>query len=807
MEDRRVTPDGAAPGLTDAVRRGVLRNRGDHGRALPYAPTRFDTELLGAVDAAVASRTPIAVALPFAGTAAPILLGAAAVAGAILRTNSLRVEIGVVSSRLTSRVLYDHLCFNDQRISDFIPRTWTDPNGRAHVVGRPNHDSGGRLHLVNTVERLGSLRHALDGVVVDSSAVTPEDVGRLTADLGGRVPMVYLTADPQDPGVRAIRRAGGVVWGWDRASLEELAVPDTPPRSADAGYLLVDPAMLTAAARGVAEVWTPEGSDDGTADALAGQLRDDLIALTRAAGPGPDRYGLRWAWAVSNLLSQLPITPQVYDEHLGSNPFAIRLTRAPSVARDYARNAVGPFRDRWYSLADTLQAVLAGHSWALRFELIQRWLDEAVNAGVSSVLAAANPAVALAITVALDESPDTSPDWKHHIDVLALREIRADRRPIVSASNLCLPGPLPRAHRWMLAAPPAERMVVIAIGSAEAAQVLAQRSTAQAATRALREETANLSAVALGVRKPAASPPPGVADKVTLIGTEIARDAGARSAGPDGEPWEPLDLDLADLLQRSIIPGGPDPLRRTALAARASVPAMLLHFRVPDDDSALLVEPNALLVRRRGASVRRVAAKSVVPGDVILLIDRAARRDLLESVSDSLSESAEYAPLAHLIAFWHARAGRLRNGTLTYAEVLRRMHGTSITTEQAVGMWIRGEVDGPLDPEDIKRFALAVGDNRLAEEADRIGWAVKTLHRVRRKIGTWLSAQISGARLRPEDTLIDADLGIRVADLLESVSSYEVDAVEPGPFQVPPDTVGVVLPARNVAPLQAQPRR
>jgi hypothetical protein len=39
-----------------------------------------------------------------------------------------------------------------------------------------------------------------------------------------------------------------------------------------------------------------------------------------------------------------------------------------------------------------------------------------------------------------------------------------------------------------------------------------------------------------------------------------------------------------------------------------------------------------------------------------------------------------------------------------------------------------------------------------------------TLHRVHRKIGHWLSAQISGAYVRSEETFVDADLGIRVSD-------------------------------------------
>ncbi|GHE11392.1 hypothetical protein [Streptomyces alanosinicus] len=56
---------------------------------------------------------------------------------------------------------------------------------------------------------------------------------------------------------------------------------------------------------------------------------------------------------------------------------------------------------------------------------------------------------------------------------------------------------------------------------------------------------------------------------------------------------------------------------------------------------------------------------------------------------------------------------------------------------------------------------------------------MKTLQIVHRKAGVWLSSQISGSDPRPNETLIDVNLGLRVSDLLDSVTAHTGGAVDP----------------------------
>jgi len=124
---------------------------------------------------------------------------------------------------------------------------------------------------------------------------------------------------------------------------------------------------------------------------------------------------------------------------------------------------------------------------------------------------------------------------------------------------------------------------------------------------------------------------------------------------------------------------------------------------------------------------------------------------------------------------------------------------TRITTESAIGQWIRGDSEGPEDPDDVRRFAEAVRDRELAGRADRVGRALRTSRIVHRAVGRWLSAQITGAQLRRDDALIDPELGVHVADLLEAVSLHEVADVGTRLVSAPAGAVGVLLDPQTAA--------
>lgn len=796
-------------GLREAVIRGTLKRRLGHGRSAPFAPTALDDELLAAADEAVARRRPLGVVLPFPGTPAPIVLGTAALIGAIRRTELLDVEVAVVSSRLSARELYEELAFDDQRISEFIPRTTIGLDGVPHVIGRPSHDTGGRLHIANDLTRMRNSLDRLHGIVVDGQTAPAAELSRLLANHSD-LSVIYLTTDPFDPGLDRIRSADGLIWGWDAESLADLAGPAVRLRAIDAGPLLVSSEVLSAVATAEVVVWEPDpGRDHGFDDAMR-LLWEALWQLSRACGTSPEEYGaadaMRWAWGVYNVLALLPIRPGDYDYWVGGNPYAIRLGQAPQIARAYARHVDGALRDAWRVYGGRLKDTLAVAEAAEKLDRVQAWINDR-NGSDTGLLVARNRIAATAIVAALDESPTTRADWRSGTTVTSLQDLSAGKVPLTALARICLTGPVQRSRAGLLAIPPGASLIVIAAGPFETRRIAGQVLSARSALTAIRAEAIANSASALCMTTRSGRNGATVQAPVQIFHAGISRPVRGVPAADGRNPWEPFDADVLAVLKRSIGDSTDEaaapPARVTGGAASALVPAIAISLADPEN-STLLVGPNDLITRVRGATLARVAAKSLRAGDVIYLVDRNARRDLFKAMTDKLSEAQAYATLSGLIDFWHTRAARLRGSDMTYEGIYRRMGGTRITSFQTVGTWIRGDVDGPQDPDDVTRFAQAVEDNTLLEEAQRVGWALKTVHVIHRKAGRWLSSRINGASLRQEDAFVDQSLGIRVTDLLEAVTAVAVDSVDLTARTAPASSMGIPL-SWATATVLAQP--
>ena len=208
--------------------------------------------------------------------------------------------------------------------------------------------------------------------------------------------------------------------------------------------------------------------------------------------------------------------------------------------------------------------------------------------------------------------------------------------------------------------------------------------------------------------------------------------------------WEPFSADLLEILADVV---GTDSTRKPdaggapTAEAESLIEAIALYIdeEGTGERSILLVPPNDLLTRRQGAVVQRVAAKALEAGDTVVLVDRAARRDLFDEIAERLAERPRYVTLTALIDLWHERAAAAAECGLTQREILARMAGTKITSPGTVGTWIRGTVDGPLDGADVARFARAVDDSTLVSIAAQVAPALATMHRVRRRLGYWLA--------------------------------------------------------------------
>lgn len=884
LPDRTTAGAARPPLLTDVIVRGTLRRAAAPGDRHAHAPvpTGLDRELLAVVDASVATAIPTGLVVALPGAAVPMLLAAATLVGAVAQTRRTDVSVAVVSRQLRLRPFYDTLHMGTIPLAAAIPRASIGPAGPSAPVLHPTLQrlgrtaGAGRTYLTGDADRLTAdpaLLAGLAGIVVDSSAATAEQTAALLAATAGRaVPLLYVTADPDDPVLDALRAADGVVWAWDATRLADLACytdplgrpyhpdevddsddgddlrhPDDVRRvPADAAGIVTDPDVLALAATSRLRVAGP-ATETALDEALAGAWACLRAAQTHpgAGPPGRAFAALAWVWGAYTLAATLPTTIDVYDRAArrvwGTPP----LGDSPARAAAYARAATSDTgRDLWLRIADALRILTGALAANPKAALLRRFVtdtltspDDGDNASAGTVeesragrlgglIVVKNGAAVRATVDTLDADPAVPYGWSDRIAVATaadalLGRVTVDDDPAGSALGLgvqlparvCITGPLPRRFAGLLALTPAADVTVLAAGPWEAARTARTVQRARARLHELAWAAVDVDDPAaacnrLGVHVDAGTWAPLTVDhRVDVVLDDTVLDAAVLDAlldaptraGAEGG-WDPFSFDvLAAAAQvtapeRDALRAGDDvdaPARDADGTATATVAAL----RVGCHDGILLLEPNDVIRRRAGDDIAEVAAKSLRAGDVVVLVDAAARRGLFDVIVDRLAELHPYASLVDLIDRWQsaAAAGGAQH---TYADILARIRadGSKITTEGAVGHWCRGVVIGPADPADIARFARAVGDRRLAEAAAPIGAALQVIRRVRRTIGRWLAALIDGADPDRVGGLVDADLGIHVADLTDTITIHRVTAVAADLIDVPVTAVGVLLP-------------
>jgi hypothetical protein len=772
-------------GLDGVVARGDLRRRTEAGAIRPFRPTGFDRNLLEVADAALATRLPTALVLPVPGTHTGALLAASILVSHFVHTRRLTAQVALATKQLRLRAFYDTLYIGQQsRLADFFPRTVVAAGGIVSEVGeRPRAMIGsgysGRLHFVSELERVAQigLGHApgsdhLDGVVIESQASEEQALRRLLATLGCRVPILYLTVDPTDPLLAEFERVGAV-WAWDSACMSLLAGDRPNPDAICAGT-----ATLRSAADTTFEVKGPDQSTD--VDRSLACLWDDLVEVQRHPG-GVTFDTVRWVWGVFGALSQLALPVDEYDRYARAAWGTTALADAPQKAETFARNTLRPEdRDYWLMVAHDLDtAVRAARRTNPKPQGLVTWVRERIEKGSPGIVAVRNRAAVQATLAYLQARPDVPFRWADAIQVLSYSELMAGR-PEAAAGELLVAGPLSGRFGGLLALPAARRLTLLAHGPWEAGR----------AARQIRNIVDRLEALAHGatrqeaVRKLFRGQDPGpCCDPRPLRLSHSALSTAAIPRTAREAVWDPFDVTIVRSLGREDV-DAEGPMRDSPHGPQALTRALYVRF----SDGSGFFEPDSLISKVEGRELREVAAKSLTPGDRIILIDRGARRDLFDLVVEKLEDLPEFTAVAMLVLEWHERARRaVYLSGLTYEEILYRMGPTTITSPATIGTWVRGNVHGPLRAEDIRRFGHAVDDGFLVDHWEAIGRALATMRSHRRKIGHMLARVLTGlSTVELEDGgYFDRRLGIHYSDFTEAVSDHFVSEVSRDLSSVP----------------------
>lgn len=842
-------PAPPANGLHAALLRDAVSLGGSGLRA-----SSVDLEVVRAVELMMAQRRPVALVVPQAG--AVLVTLAAAHALAALAAGRRGGRLAAVTTRLAGRERYDRLRVEGADLRTLLPRC---TGLRRHIgvaAGSPNPGGGtaalleqagpgcGHGSCLSVLPDAAGLDGAaltrLRGVLADLDATDLVDLQRLLNEAAGRghfdpLSVVCVTSNPFEPALRQVRAARGQILCLDQPGLAALTGDRAdvsaarPTGGAERATAPSSPSLLwprsTLQALADGRLHVTEVADLALDRPLAGAYAA-LTALSRAPATArrEAEADLPWAWTLLAALGSLPVSVGRHDRHRSPGPWSAPPLHA-SVERAEALAAVRSERG-WSAFAQAVRAAaiaLAGESKVsavLRAAVGQQSRDSG-----STLVVVPNRSTAAALTAALAESTVDLDLGRVHVS--GIRDLQAGRAPAEGVTLTVLCGPLLRRHGGLLATPGPGVCALLAAGPHQSLRAADQAVSARATARALREQAQRdrLSTLATG------SAPDVPAVEVHLVDgrgrvqlTSVEAEYGrwvptARQllaervvASTDGTVdlteeqlvWTPFGAGVLKHLGDDDRRGAEPDVTATGngTGAVSALPVAVL----PLDGGApmlLPLEPLALVTRRDPAGVGHVAARALQPGDLVAVIDGLGRQSLFEIATQRLAELPGWQLPVALAALWRDSAARAGCGSESY-EQLRKRLGTNVQAS-TVGTWVRGEVVGPDDPDDVHRLAAATGDQALLARATAVWTALQAIRRAHRALGRWLSSQMAQAaeqglmddalRGRAGVGTADRDLGIDVADLLDGVKVLRVLAV--GPAQA--------FPTPQVGRLQSLP--
>lgn len=750
--------------LLDIVTRGDFTRITESGALRRFRPTGLDEQILSIADAAISRRVPTGLVLPVGGTNAGIILCAAILVAHVARTKKLAAQIAFMTKQLRLRSFYDSLHFRNQRVAEYFPRTLITADGTATDVGhRPLEFVGktGRLHFATSVRSLGLFGHPLHGIVIEGHPDFEEAVPSLIRDASPHIPILYLASDPADPVLDDLAVLGAV-WGWDGASLRELV--STLPNS---DFICEAPETLRATAFASYEISCPPQATD--IDSALATLWDDLVALQHHPG-GVTYEAVGWVWGVFGSLSHLLSPVETYDRYARGAWGTTPLIEAAMRAEAYARNVLNQDdREYWQLLAEDLDtAVRAAASTNPKPRAVAEWVRRVVAKNAQGLVVIKNRAGRQALTHYLQERTEIQIGWDSNIRIATFSELLNGKAKLITGETL-FAGPVTSTYAGLLALPSSTCLTILGHGPWESSRILRQVSAAaRKLDEIVRGPLRNHAELRLFTRSQAGRQVPGIPPTIRTTGLTSPTNIPPSS---QRAVWNPFDLRVASAISRSEVESeGPDITMTSETTGTLDV--IVIEF----SDAIGLFEPSHPVSRLRDGEIHEVAAKSIIAGDRVVLIEGGARRDLFDVIVGKLERLPEFEATVMLIREWHERAARAGHECrLTPYQILQRMGPSAhITSPQAIVTWIRGFVHGPLHAEDIREFGSAVGDRFLVDRWEAVGRALATFRAHRRRVGHMLGRVLSG--IKPgelEDSgYFDRRLGIHYSDLTEALSVH-----------------------------------
>ena len=471
-------------------------------------------------------------------------------------------------------------------------------------------------------------------------------------------------------------------------------------------------------------------------------------------------------------LSHLIVPIELYDRFARGSWGTAPLAEAANRAESYARNVLNPdHREYWEVLAADLElAVEAARSTNTKPIATLAWCQQLLASEQPGHIVLRNRASSQALAQYLENSPDIPIGWQNRLSINTFSDLMAGRAKMDVVPTL-FGGAVASSYAGLLALPTATRLTVMAHGPWESGRILRQIQNARSSLNHLVRGELRQRAERILFSEYEPDPPPPISPP-----TIIVNESRALPLIPDSSHealWNPFDVKIARSFDRTDSELDVSTVLPHEIAGE-TVSALFLQFRDGSGFSCQAISSSRL----RNGDIEDVAAKSLVVGDSVVLVDRGARRDLFDVIVDKLENLPEFETTILLIREWHERARRAPHDSgLSAGDILARMGAsTAIVSSQTINNWVYGVVHGPQQAEDIRNFGRAVNDTFLESRWESIGRALSTIRSHRRKVGHMLGRVLGGIKpTELEDSgYFDRRLGIHYSDLTEALTVHEL---------------------------------
>lgn len=774
--------EGEGPESLVAVAREGRLARQAKGAAVRVELTMVDEAVLALVGRAIQRHRDVTIVYPAPAGEVSVLLAGEILVRRFATTGDASASVGIVIGDTTQATdTWGELAISSagarEAISGVFPALRALPDGRSPVRRAP-------------------FRGVIIGRRHDSWPVDVVVIDHLSGPVGGTepsVPTVRVFADPLDPELDRLAADGGLVWGWTESDLALLVGPGHGRRAGSVPFSVASERLETMAAGvkiTIHVVHHPE------AERIVKRLRDDLRTLADFGGSEPPTAvlrGIRVAWHHVRTLTSLPVRPSAFDRFAGLPPIAARATRTfePEIAA-WAAALTGDLREVAEIVASDLGELRTLLEEADPF---RRELTEAVSDGSEGLVVVPTQTAARAFVEAMGGDPKGNQVGGARIATMRRlhRQGTCPRAVVVGA---------PARWDWhRLDSGLSPDVHVLVLGDLDA--FLGRRTLE--ALHAARTRWADRESRERTWRELLGTPPPP-APESTVVPTEV-RVIDAREAVPAIDPFEALEPLLASVPLAIGDEGVEDVVAREA--AEGGWQGAVDAVRVETDAGTILLPRDRLVDVRQGEAIVERRAGSLEPG-MLLLVDRRGNRvGLVDAVADRLQRRRPDLLAADLLIrdlrsrVQHAFAA----SGMTRAELFERMQWLGFEKSYHA---VRGYVDdeGPLAPQhfdDLRRLHDALGLEMGGTKLREVFAGVQRWRGFKRAAGRALVAASRGSLMASEDTRIDADTGLSVADLRELVLEAKVLEVRECPEPVPLAEVGYIQPLASAGSVSGAP--